>query len=140
MDQRLENLRCDERDVLDKSGPKIARHKPISDLLTPTELKPYIPYRSSEDLVYKGTRKCCEFSDKGHLKNTYSSTVSLLRPFSESETGDLNPSTFSLLLKRMKNDGLKWDGSFNICSVLPQLQKPVWLFWLNDVLNSFSDY
>ena len=71
MDQRLENLRCDERDVLDKSGPKVARHKPISDLLTPTELKPYIPYRSSEDLVYKGTRKCCEFSDKGHIKNTY---------------------------------------------------------------------
>ena len=95
--QRLENLQCDERDLLDKSGPKIARHKPISDLLTPTELKPYIPYRSSEDLVYKGTRKCCEFSDKGHIKNTYSSTVSLLRPFSESETGSLSGKTCQMI-------------------------------------------
>ncbi|CAL5440559.1 unnamed protein product [Camellia sinensis] len=114
MDKTLEYLRRDERDVLDKSGPKIIRHKPITALLSPTELDPYIPlHTASEDLVYTGIRNCCEILEKGHSKSIGSFPVSILRPFSE----DLDCSEFNTLLKRMKHEKLKWDNSFNKCGI-----------------------
>ncbi|CAL5380249.1 unnamed protein product [Camellia sinensis] len=70
MEKTLEYLRRDERDVLDKSGPKIIRHKPITALLSPIELDPYIPLHTAfEDLVYTGIRNCCEILEKGHSKS-----------------------------------------------------------------------
>ncbi|GMP77258.1 hypothetical protein CsSME_00033584 [Camellia sinensis var. sinensis] len=55
MEKTLEYFRRDERDVLDKSGSKIIRHKPIIALLSPTKLDPYIPLHTAfEDLVYTG--------------------------------------------------------------------------------------
>ncbi|CAL5327944.1 unnamed protein product [Camellia sinensis] len=135
MDKTLEYLRCDERDVLDKSGPKIIRHKPITALLSPTELDPYIPlHTASEDLVYIGIRNCCEILEKGHSKSIGSFPVSILRPFSE----DLDCSEFNTLLKRMKHEKLKWDNSFNVRGISTHLQSPIWIFWLNDVLSTFA--
>ncbi|CAL5377242.1 unnamed protein product [Camellia sinensis] len=67
MEKTLEYLRRDERNVLDKSGPKIIRHKPITALLSPAELDPYIPlHTASEDLIYTGIRNCCEILEKGN--------------------------------------------------------------------------
>ena len=84
MEKTLEYLRRDERNVLDKSGPKIIRHKPITALLSPIELDPYIPlHTASEDLVYTGIRNCCEILEKGYPKSIGSFPVSILRPFSE---------------------------------------------------------
>ncbi|CAL5391783.1 unnamed protein product [Camellia sinensis] len=135
MDKTLEYLRRDERDVLDKSGPKIIRHKPITVLLSPTELDPYIPlHTASEDLVYTGIRNCCEILEKGHSKSIGSFPVSILRPFSE----DLDCSEFNTLLKRMKHEKLKWDNSFNVRGISTHLQSPIWIFWLNDVLSTFA--
>ncbi|CAL5410211.1 unnamed protein product [Camellia sinensis] len=135
MDKTLEYLRRDERDVLDKSGPKIIRHKPITALLSPTELDPYIPlHTASEDLVYTGIRNCCEILEKGHSKSIGSFPVSILRPFSE----DLDYSEFNTLLKRMKHEKLKWDNSFNVRGISTHLQSPIWIFWLNDVLSTFA--
>ncbi|CAL5359150.1 unnamed protein product [Camellia sinensis] len=135
MDKTLEYLRRDERDVLDKSGPKIIRHKPITALLSPTELDPYIPlHTASEDLVYTGIRNCCEILEKGHSKSIGSFPVSILHPFSE----DLDCSEFNTLLKRMKHEKLKWDNSFNVRGISTHLQSPIWIFWLNDVLSTFA--
>ncbi|CAL5385793.1 unnamed protein product [Camellia sinensis] len=135
MDKTLEYLRRDEMDVLDKSGPKIIRHKPITALLSPTELDPYIPlHTASEDLVYTGIRNCCEILEKGHSKSIGSFPVSILRPFSE----DLDCSEFNILLKRMKHEKLKWDNSFNVRGISTHLQSPIWIFWLNDVLSTFA--
>ncbi|GMP35339.1 hypothetical protein CsSME_00007813 [Camellia sinensis var. sinensis] len=61
MDKTLEYLRRDERDVLDKSGPKIIRHKPITALLSPTELDPYIPLHTASEEFETAVR----FSRKG---------------------------------------------------------------------------
>ncbi|CAL5434862.1 unnamed protein product [Camellia sinensis] len=135
MDKTLEHLRRDERDVLDKSGPKIIRHKPITALLSPTELDPYIPlHTASEDLVFTGIRNCCEILEKGHSKSIGSFPVSILRPFSE----DLDCSEFNTLLKRMMHEKLKWDNSFNVRGISTHLQSPIWIFWLNDVLSTFA--
>ncbi|CAL5344835.1 unnamed protein product [Camellia sinensis] len=135
MEKTLEYLRRDERNVLDKSGPKIIRHKPITALLSPTELDPYIPlHTASEDLIYTGIRNCCEILEKGHSKSIGSFPVSILRPFSE----DLHCSEFNTLLKRMKHEKLKWDNSFNVRGISTHLQSPIWIFWLNDVLFTFA--
>ncbi|CAL5441037.1 unnamed protein product [Camellia sinensis] len=110
MEKALEYLRRDKRNVLDKSGPKIIQHKPITALLSPTELDPYIPlHTASEDLIYTGIRNCCEILEKRHSKSIGSFPVSILRPFSE----DFHCSEFNTLLKRMKHEKLKWDNSFN---------------------------
>ncbi|CAL5441918.1 unnamed protein product [Camellia sinensis] len=135
MEKTLEYLRRDERNVLDKSGPKIIRHKPITALLSPTELDPYIRlHTASEDLIYTGIRNCCEILEKGHSKSIGSFPVSILRPFSE----DLHCSEFNTLLKRMKREKLKWDNSFNVRGISTHLQSPIWIFWLNDVLSTFA--
>ncbi|KAH7838033.1 hypothetical protein Vadar_021226 [Vaccinium darrowii] len=97
----LEHLRCDHRDALDKSGPKIARHKSIYDNLTSAKKSPYIPLRT-EDMVYHGIRKCCEINSKGYPTDRSSSHISLLRPFSENEFDNGIPGNFNLLLKRIK--------------------------------------
>ncbi|GMP55018.1 hypothetical protein CsSME_00019975 [Camellia sinensis var. sinensis] len=129
MEKTLEYLRRDERNVLDKSGSKIIRHKPITALLSPTELDPYIPlHTASEDLVYTGIRNCCEILEKGHSKSIGSFPVSILHPFSE----DLD------CFKRMKHEKLKWDNSFNVRGISTHLQSPIWIFWLNDVLSTFA--
>ncbi|GMP78935.1 hypothetical protein CsSME_00034684 [Camellia sinensis var. sinensis] len=135
MEKTLEYLRRDERNVLDKSGPKIIRHKPITALLSPAELDPYIPlHTASKDLIYTGIRNCCEILEKGHSKSIGSFPVSILRPFSE----DLHCSEFNTLLKRMKHEKLKWDNSFNVRGISTHLQSPIWIFWLNDVLSTFA--
>ncbi|KAH7863542.1 hypothetical protein Vadar_018885 [Vaccinium darrowii] len=132
----LEHLRCDHRDPLDKSGPKIARHKSIYDNLTSAEKSPYIPLHI-EDMVYHGIRKCCEINSKGYPTDRSSSHVFLLRPFSENEFDNGILGNFNLLLKRMKNESVDWDASFNIRATPTHLQDPIWLFWLHDVLSSF---
>ncbi|XP_028123815.1 uncharacterized protein LOC114320914 isoform X2 [Camellia sinensis] len=135
MEKTREYLRRDESDVLDKSGPKIIRHEPITALLLPTELDPYIPlHTASEDLVYTGIRNCCEILEKGHSKSIGSFPISILFPFSE----DLDCSEFNILLKRMKHEKLKWDNSFNVRGISTYLQSPIWIFWLNDVLSTFA--
>ncbi|CAL5414251.1 unnamed protein product [Camellia sinensis] len=135
MEKTLEYLRRDERNVLDKSGSKIIRHKPITALLSPAELDPYIPLHiASEDLIYTGIRNCCEILEKGHSKSIGSFPVSILRLFFE----DLHCSEFNTLLKRMKHEKLKWDNSFNVRGISTHLQSPIWIFWLNDVLSTFA--
>ncbi|KAH7838536.1 hypothetical protein Vadar_027860 [Vaccinium darrowii] len=132
----LEHLRYDHRDALDKSGPKIARHKSIYDNLTSAEKSPYIPLHT-EDMVYHGIRKYCEINSKGYPTDRSSSHISLLRPFSENEFDNGIPGNFNLLLKRMKNESVDWYASFNIRATLTHLQDPIWLFWLRDVLSGF---
>ncbi|KAI8548161.1 hypothetical protein RHMOL_Rhmol07G0250800 [Rhododendron molle] len=129
-------------DVLDKSGPKIARHQSIYDSLTLTQRSPYIPPDNVDDLVYHGVRKCSEIDERGFSKDRGSSHISLLRPFFRSEVDDSIPgSNFNLLIKKikkMKNEGVGWDSSFNIRGTSSHLQEPMWLFWLSDVLSSFA--
>ncbi|KAG5523835.1 hypothetical protein RHGRI_030732 [Rhododendron griersonianum] len=135
----IEYLRRDQENVLDKSGPKVARHQSIYDSLTPTQRTPYIPPDNVDDLVYHGVRKCSEIDGRGFSKDRGSSPISLLRPFSRSEVDDSVPgSNFNLLIKKMKNEGVEWDSSFNIRGTPSHLQEPIWLFWLSDVLSSFA--
>ncbi|KAF7151203.1 hypothetical protein RHSIM_Rhsim02G0113000 [Rhododendron simsii] len=135
----IEYLRCNPEDVLDKSGPKVARHQSIYDSLTSTQRSPYIPPDNIDDLIYNGARKCSEIDGRGFSKDRGSSHISLLRPFSRSEVDDSIPgSNFNLLLKKMKNEGVEWDSSFNIRGTSSHLQEPIWLFWLRDVLSSFA--
>ncbi|KAH7854834.1 hypothetical protein Vadar_018209 [Vaccinium darrowii] len=124
--------------LLDKSGPKIARHKSIYDNLTSAEKSPYIPLHT-EDMVYHGIRKCCEINSKGYPTDRSSSHSSLLRPFSENEFDNGIPGNFNLLLKRMKNESVDWDASFNIRATPTHLQDPIWLFWNINVFKAFLE-
>ncbi|KAH7849436.1 hypothetical protein Vadar_017857 [Vaccinium darrowii] len=132
----LEHLRYDHRDALDKSGPKIARQKSIYDNLTSAQKSPYISHHT-DDMVYNGIKKCCEINSKGYPTDRNSSHISFLRPFSENEFGSEIPGNFNLLLKRIKNESIDWDVSFNIRATPTHLQDPIWLFWLCDVLSTF---
>ncbi|KAF7151318.1 hypothetical protein RHSIM_Rhsim02G0153100 [Rhododendron simsii] len=129
----IEYLRRDQGDVLDKSGPKVARHPSIYDSLTSTQRSPYIPPDNIDDFIYNGARKCSEIDGRGFSKDRGSSHISLLRPFSRSEVDDSIPgSNFNLLIKKMKNEGVGWDSSFNIRGSSSHLQESIWLFcWLS---------